>query len=54
MYTYETLESASATHMVPFVAGVVAKLLSTYPEVKVDLRVGAEGTPQSAVFVHHA
>jgi DNA-binding transcriptional LysR family regulator len=35
-----TLRIHSATHMVPFVAGVVAKLLSTYPEVKVDLRMG--------------
>lgn len=35
-----TLRIHSATHMVPFVAGVVAKLLSTYPDVKVDLRMG--------------
>jgi DNA-binding transcriptional LysR family regulator len=35
-----TLRIHTATHMVPFVAGVVAKLLSTYPEVKVDLRMG--------------
>ncbi|KRQ06340.1 LysR family transcriptional regulator [Bradyrhizobium manausense] len=35
-----TLRIHVATHMVPFVAGVVAKLLSTYPEVKVDLRMG--------------
>ncbi len=35
-----TLRIYSATHMVPFVAGVVAKLLSTYPDVKVDLRMG--------------
>lgn len=35
-----TLRIHSATHMVPFVAGVVAKLLSTYPNVKVDLRMG--------------
>jgi len=35
-----TLRIHSATHMVPFVAGVVAKLLSSYPEVKVDLRMG--------------
>jgi DNA-binding transcriptional LysR family regulator len=35
-----TLRIHSATHMVPFVAGVVAKLLSAYPEVKVDLRMG--------------
>jgi DNA-binding transcriptional LysR family regulator len=35
-----TLRIHSATHMVPFVASVVARLLSTYPEVKVDLRMG--------------
>lgn len=35
-----TLRIHSATHMVPFVAGVVAKLLSTYPDVKIDLRMG--------------
>lgn len=35
-----TLRIHCATHMVPFVAGVVAKLLSTYSEVKVDLRMG--------------
>ncbi|MEK9279634.1 MULTISPECIES: LysR family transcriptional regulator [unclassified Bradyrhizobium] len=35
-----TLRIHSATHMVPFVAPVVAKLLSTYPEIKVDLRMG--------------
>ncbi len=35
-----TLRIHSATHMVPFVAGVVVKMLSTYPEVKVDLRMG--------------
>lgn len=35
-----TLRIHSATHMMPFVAGVVAKLLSTYPDVKVDLRMG--------------
>jgi DNA-binding transcriptional LysR family regulator len=35
-----TLRIHSATHMVPFVAGVVAKMLSTYPDVKVDLRMG--------------
>lgn len=35
-----TLRIHVATHMVPFVAPVVAKLLSTYPELKVDLRMG--------------
>jgi DNA-binding transcriptional LysR family regulator len=35
-----TLRIHAATHMVPFIAGVVAKFLSTYPEVKVDLRMG--------------
>ena len=35
-----TLRIHCATHMVPFVAPVVAKLLSTYPEIKVDLRMG--------------
>src|ERR1700749_630588 len=35
-----TLRIHTATHMVPFVAPVVSKLLSTYPEVKVDLRMG--------------
>lgn len=35
-----TLRIHVATHMVPFVATVVAKLLSTHPEVKVDLRMG--------------
>lgn len=35
-----TLRVHVATHMVPFVAPVVAKLLSTYPELKVDLRMG--------------
>ncbi|SFN67896.1 DNA-binding transcriptional regulator, LysR family [Bradyrhizobium sp. Ghvi] len=35
-----TLRVHVATHMVPFVAPVVAKLLSTYSELKVDLRMG--------------
>jgi len=35
-----TLRVHVATHMVPFVAPVVAKLLSTYPELKIDLRMG--------------
>jgi len=35
-----TLRIHVATHMVPFAAPVVAKLLSTYPELKVDLRMG--------------
>ena len=35
-----TLRIHAATHMVPMVASVVARLLSTYPEVKVDLRMG--------------
>jgi DNA-binding transcriptional LysR family regulator len=35
-----TLRIHIATHMVPFVAPVVAEFLSTYPEVKVDLRMG--------------
>ncbi|UPK34864.1 LysR family transcriptional regulator [Bradyrhizobium sp. 186] len=35
-----TLRIHVATHMVPFVAPVVAKLLSTYPDLKIDLRMG--------------
>ncbi|MGY8668070.1 LysR family transcriptional regulator [Bradyrhizobium sp. UFLA05-109] len=35
-----TLRIHIATHMVPFVAPVVAEFLSAYPEVKVDLRMG--------------
>ena len=35
-----TLRIHIATHMVPFVAPVVAKLLSTYPEIKIDLHMG--------------
>ncbi|MGY4414488.1 DNA-binding transcriptional LysR family regulator [Bradyrhizobium sp. LB7.1] len=35
-----TLRIHVATHMVPFVAPVVAKLLSTYPELRIDLRMG--------------
>lgn len=35
-----TLRIHIATHMVPFVAPVVARLLSSHPELKVDLRMG--------------
>jgi DNA-binding transcriptional LysR family regulator len=35
-----TLRVHVATHMVPFVAPIAAKLLSTYPELKIDLRMG--------------
>ncbi|MDA9501803.1 LysR family transcriptional regulator [Bradyrhizobium sp. CCBAU 11357] len=35
-----TLRIHVATHMVPFVAPIAAKLLSTYPELKIDLRMG--------------
>jgi DNA-binding transcriptional LysR family regulator len=35
-----TLRIHVATHMVPFVASVVARLVSEYPEIKVDLRMG--------------
>lgn len=35
-----TLRVHVATHMVPFVAPVVAQVLSTYAELKVDLRMG--------------
>lgn len=35
-----TLRIHIATHMVPFVAPVVAEFLSTYSEVKVDLQMG--------------
>lgn len=35
-----TLRIHVATHMVPFVAPVVARLLSSYPELKIDLRMG--------------
>ena len=35
-----TLRIHTATHMVPFVAPVMAEFLATYPEVKVDLRMG--------------
>jgi DNA-binding transcriptional LysR family regulator len=35
-----TLRVYSATHVVPFVSPVVAEFLATYPEVKVDLRMG--------------
>ena len=35
-----TLRVHVATHMVPFVAPIAAKLLSSYPELKIDLRMG--------------
>jgi len=35
-----TLRVHTATHVVPFVAPVVGEFLATYPEVKVDLRMG--------------
>lgn len=35
-----TLRVHSATHMVPFIAPVVAEFLAAYPDVKVDLRMG--------------
>src|SRR6202011_3046678 len=35
-----TLRIYTATHIVPFVAPVVAAFLATYPEVKVDLSMG--------------
>jgi DNA-binding transcriptional LysR family regulator len=35
-----TLRVHTATHMVPFIAPVVADFLSTYPEAKVDLQMG--------------
>jgi DNA-binding transcriptional LysR family regulator len=35
-----TLRIHIATHMVPFVAPVMAEFLGAYPEVKVDLRMG--------------
>ena len=35
-----TLRIHVATHMVPFVAPIAAKLLSTYRELKIDLRMG--------------
>jgi DNA-binding transcriptional LysR family regulator len=35
-----TLRIHVATHMVPFISPVVAKLLLTYPELKIDLRMG--------------
>ena len=35
-----TLRIYTATHIVPFVAPVVAEFLATYPEVKVDLNMG--------------
>src|ERR1700720_954994 len=36
-----TLRIYTATHIVPFVAPVIAECLATYPEVKVDLNMGA-------------
>ena len=35
-----TLRIYTATHIVPFVAPVVAEFLASYPEVKVDLTMG--------------
>jgi len=35
-----TLRIYTATHIVPFVAPVIAEFLATYPEVKVDLSMG--------------
>jgi DNA-binding transcriptional LysR family regulator len=35
-----TLRVHTATHMIPFASPVVAEFLATYPEVKVDLRMG--------------
>jgi DNA-binding transcriptional LysR family regulator len=35
-----TLRIYTATHIVPFVAPVIAEFLTTYPEVKVDLNMG--------------
>src|ERR1700740_359234 len=35
-----TLRVHTATHMVPLIAPVVAEFLATYPEIKVDLRMG--------------
>jgi DNA-binding transcriptional LysR family regulator len=35
-----TLRVNTSTHMVQFIAPVVAEFLATYPEVKVDLRLG--------------
>ena len=35
-----TLRIHVATHMVPFAAPVVAQLLSTHPDLKIDLRMG--------------
>src|SRR5271168_2278521 len=35
-----TLRIYTATHIVPFVAPVIAEFLATYPEVKVDLNMG--------------
>src|ERR1700736_5129474 len=35
-----TLRIYAATHIVPFVAPVVAEFLSSYPDVKVDLNMG--------------
>jgi DNA-binding transcriptional LysR family regulator len=35
-----TLRVHTSTHMVPFIAPIVAEFLVTYPETKVDLRLG--------------
>src|SRR5712672_979339 len=35
-----TLRIYAATHIVPFIAPVVAEFLSTYPDTKVDLSMG--------------
>jgi DNA-binding transcriptional LysR family regulator len=37
-----TLRIHSATHIVPFVAPVVAEFLASYPEIKVDLSMGEQ------------
>jgi len=39
-----TLRVYTATHIVPFVAPVVAEFLASYPEVKVDLSMGEQTT----------
>src|SRR5882757_11278773 len=37
-----TLRIHSATHIIPFVAPVVAEFLASYPDVKVDLSMGEQ------------
>src|ERR1700761_7249895 len=37
-----TLRIYTATHLVPFIAPVVAKFLASYPEMKVDLLMGEQ------------